>query len=269
MQVVSSPSIILRSQDYLERDRLVTFLTPDAGRLRGIVKGSRKLTSRGVGDFEPFSSGVMYYTDKGHGGLVSIRKCDPRPPYLYLQGDYNKFLFAGYFAELMHLIPMDPGGSGPYFTLLAESLAALCEPGPERRLPLLRLRFELHFLTLLGYLPEWHRCGSCGKALLEERDGAVVPAIAGDARFDVREGGVRCPDCAGDDPRRLVLSPQALAFLETWRRAEEGAPVRPTRRILEQLEQAVTRHLIYHLEREPRSLALLPTLDALEAPERG
>ena len=264
MQLVSSECIILRNQDYLERDRLVTFLTPDAGRLRGIVKGSRTLTSRGVGDFEPFARGVMYYSDKGHGGLVNIRKCDPQPPYLYLQRDYHKFLYAGYFAELMDLIPMEPGGSAPYFELLAESLAALCEPGPARRLALLRLRFELHFLALLGYLPDFGRCCACGKPLLREQEGSVVPAFAEPLQFDVREGGLRCPDCASGDSRRLLLAPESLAFLENWRRAAGGTAVRPTLRILEELEQAVVRHLIYHLEREPRSLALLPPLEALE-----
>nr|NIP71644.1 DNA repair protein RecO [Gammaproteobacteria bacterium]NIR97788.1 DNA repair protein RecO [Gammaproteobacteria bacterium]NIT63840.1 DNA repair protein RecO [Gammaproteobacteria bacterium]NIV20810.1 DNA repair protein RecO [Gammaproteobacteria bacterium]NIY32420.1 DNA repair protein RecO [Gammaproteobacteria bacterium] len=100
MPLVSSECIILRNQDYLERDRLVTFLTRDAGRVRGIVKGSRKLTSRGVGSFEVFSRGVMHWVDKGREGLVTIRKCDPLPPYLYLHGGYHAFLYAGYFAEL-------------------------------------------------------------------------------------------------------------------------------------------------------------------------
>jgi DNA repair protein RecO (recombination protein O) len=264
MELVSSECIVLRNQDYLERDRLVTFLTRDAGRLRGIVKGSRKLTSRGVGNFEPFSRGVMYYTDRGHGGLVSIRKCDPLPPYLYLHADYHRFLYAGYFAELMDLIPIEPSGAGPYFELLAESLEALCEPGPARRLPLLRLRFELHFLQLLGYLPEWGRCCQCGKALFREEGGRVEVLASAPHQFDVRQGGVRCPDCASSDPLRLPLAASTLTFLENWRRGADGPAVRPTRQNLEELEAAVVRHLVHRLEREPRSLALLPPLEGLE-----
>lgn len=282
MQVVSSPAIILRNQDYLERDRLVTFLARDAGRLRGIVKGSRKLTSRGVGDFEPFAHGVMYYTDKGHGGLVNIRKCDPQPPYLYLQGDYHKYLYASYFAELMDVTPIDPAGAAPLFDLLTDALAALCEPGPARRLPLLRLRFELRFLHLLGYEPTWTRCVTCGSALLRRPDGRTEAVHDAPHAFDPRQGGVRCPPCSEDGARGPWVSPAALVFLDDWRRgpasaddadpaARGGATVRPTRSVLEELEAAVTRHLVFHLEREPRSLALLPPLDALEAapPQRG
>jgi DNA repair protein RecO (recombination protein O) len=267
MQLVSSECIILRSQDYLERDRLVTFLARDAGRLRGIVKGSRKLTSRGVADFEPFARGVVYYSDKGHGGLVSIRKCDPQPPYLYLHGDYHKFLYAGYFAELMDLIPIAADGAEPFFLLLAESLEALCEPGSPRRLPLLRLRFELRFLELLGYAPGWEHCSGCGKALFRQEDGRAVPVHAAPHPFDIGRGGPRCPDCAAAHRHSLVLAAASLAFLQNWRLGVTGAAARPTRQALEELEAAVTGHLVYHLERRPRSLALLPTLDGLDEPD--
>jgi DNA repair protein RecO len=273
MQLVSSECIVLRAQDYREGDRLVSLLARDAGHLRGIVKGSRKLTSRGVGNFEPFSRGVVYYTEGGRSGLVNIRKLDPRPPYLYLQGDYHKYLFAGYFAERMDLIPIEPSGAPAYFDLLADTLEALCEPGPARRLPLLRLRFELHYLDLLGYLPDWSTCRRCGRALFREDGGRALTVQEGTHAFDLAHGEVRCPTCAEGKRPRLPLAPGTLAFLENWRRgasrAGEAGPVpavRPTRQALEELEAAITRHLLHRLEREPRSLALLPSLDALDAP---
>ncbi len=269
MEIVSSECIILRNQDYAERDRLVTFYTPGAGRMRGIVKGSRKLTSRGVGSFEPFSRGVIHYMPKPSGGLVTIRKCDPLPPYLVLEGDYNKFLHAGYFSELIDLVPLESGEAEPFYILLSETLEALCEPGPARRQPLLRLRFELHYLRLLGYHPDWRRCCVCGCELFQH-PGAEVrqPAVvvkSGNHQFDIGRGGVRCPDCPGREGAPLILSPQSLQFVENWaNRREDSLAPRPTRRMLEELEKVITRHLIHHLGRKPRSLDLLPSLDDLE-----
>ena len=78
--LVSSDCVILKRQDLAESDVLVTFLTRDKGRMKGVVKGSKKITGRGVGSFEPMTLGVMYYTEKNGSDLVSIRKCDPRPP---------------------------------------------------------------------------------------------------------------------------------------------------------------------------------------------
>ncbi|MEE8434555.1 MAG: DNA repair protein RecO [bacterium] len=273
MNLVSSDCIILRAQDYSERDKLVSFLTPESGRLKGIVKGSRKLTSRGVGSFEPFSRGLIHYVPRSPGALVAIRKCDPRPPYLYLRQDYHCFLYAGYLAELVDLCAIENREAAPYFTLLAETLDALCEAGPARRLPLLRLRFELRHLELLGYAPDWRTCRQCGSALLREgtepvgasggKHGAVDPVFDGTHGFEVRLGGVLCPPCDSAGQAALKISPGALVFLENWRGGGQ-ATIRPTRAILQELEDAVTAHLIHHLERRPRSLALLPTLDELE-----
>ena len=264
MNLVSSECIILRAQDYAERDKLVSFLTPESGMLKGIVKGSRKLTSRGVGSFEPFSRGLIHYIPRSPGGLVTIRKCDPRPPYLYLRQDYHSFLYAGYLAELVALCTIENREAEPYFTLLADTLDALCEPGPARRLPLLRLRFELRHLDLLGYAPDWRNCRQCGSALLREgKDGGVEAVFDGTHGFNVQLGGVLCPPCDTGGRRVLKISPGALVFLENWRGGGH-ATIRPTRSILQELEDAVTAHLIHHLERKPRSLALLPTLEELE-----
>ncbi len=73
---------------------------------------------------------------------------------------------------------------------------------------------------------------------------------------------MRCPDCRGAGGNLLELSAGSLSFLAAWRLGG-SAGVRPTRNALRELEAAVTRHLIHQLEREPRSLALLPTLDSL------
>lgn len=263
MELVSSECIILRNQDYLERDRLVTFLTRDAGKLRGIVKGSRKLTSRGVGSFEPFSRGLIHYVDKAGAGLVTIRKCDPQPPYLYLERDYHKFLYAGYVTELIDLCPIQRDESEPFFELLGGTLDALCEAGAPRRLPLLRLRFELRYLQLLGYQPDWTRCCMCLRPLLRWENNLAEPVLRGSHRFDPRRGGLCCPDCAQANRQLTPLAPESLAFLENWRNAPAGTVVRPTRQALEELEAAITQHLAYHLERQPRSLSLLPSLQAL------
>lgn len=299
MNLVSSECIILRTQDLGENDKLVSFLTPEVGRIKGVVKGSRKLTSRGVGSFEPFSRGLIHYVPRQHGDLVTIRKCDPRPPYLYLRQDYHCYLYAGYLAELVDLCTIEAREAAPYFSLLAGTLDALCEDGPPRRLPLLRLRFELHHLELLGYAPDWRHCGQCGKALLRDspraRESAVEAVHPAPHTFDTVMGGLRCPECAPQRPQGLTVSPEALVFLDNWRRgnssgADSGADggadgpgggpgagdpgdrtqqgathVRPTRRVLEELEAAVTAHLIHHLEKRPRSLQMLPSLEELAA----
>jgi len=273
MEIVSSESIVLRNQDLGERDRLVTFITREHGRMTGVVKGSRKLTSRGVGNFEPFSHGVMHFAPRPGADLVNIRKCDPLPPYLYLNATYHKILYAGYLAELTDRFPVGEAEAPEFFALLEEALRLLCEAERERHLPLIRLRYELKLLDLLGLQPDWTRCSLCEAALVPEPPASPAASSAPIPALDVGTGGLLCPAClAGTEVMRrrssvndrVPLAQGSLDFLAGWRSGGATSAMRPTLRVLESLENAVTRHLLHHLERPPKSLALLPPLDALK-----
>lgn len=267
MEIISSESIILRAQDFQEQDRLVTFLSKDQGRLKGITKGSRKLTSRGVGNFEPLSRGIMHYIESRRSDLVTIRKCDPLPPYHFLQQNYHKFLFGGYLAELMDLCDIQPPEAEGYFTLLSQALNSLYESESPKVLPLVRLRFELKLLHLLGVQPDWTRCLRCDMPLVEgSPDGPVAP-MEGAVRLDAANGGLICPRCMAGSPggahRFPAISGKSLIFLAAWQGGQGGDAARPSKAVLQELEHAVTHHLVHNLERQPKSLALLPTLSEL------
>ena len=262
MKVVSSECIILKIQDFRERDRLVTFLARDKGLMTGIARGSRKLNARGLGNYEPFSWGTIFYVEKAGAELVSIRKCDPKPPYLLLEANYDKFLYAGYMAELVSLCRISQPEAERFFLLLAAGLDGLMGESTAQSLSLLRLEFELEFLTVLGVQPNWSRCGVCERPLYEMRGGGLRPLLTGTHQFDVSLGGMRCPDCRGAGWKGEDISAGSLAFLGAWREGRAAERVKPTRNALMELERAVTRHLVHQLEKEPRSLALLPLAEA-------
>jgi len=260
LDLVSSECVILKQQPLREGDVLVTFLARDRGRMAGVVRGSRKITGRGVGSFEPFTLGVMHYAERRGGDLVSIRKCDPRPPYLFLQQDYGKIVQAGYFAELVSLCPISPSEAERFYLLLSGAIERLCEPGAAD-LELQRIEFELEFLDALGVAPDFSTCRVCGVPLLRAEGGRLVPVQAGQYLFDPGLAGVRHAGCAAPGRNALPLSAGTLAFVAAWRGQRPGsAAVKPTRLALQELGQAVTRFVVHQLEREPRSLALLADL---------
>ncbi|MFI5401242.1 MAG: DNA repair protein RecO [SAR324 cluster bacterium] len=260
MDLISSECVILKQQSLREGDVLVTFLARDRGRMAGVVRGSRKITGRGVGSFEPFTLGVMHYTERVGGDLVSIRKCDPRPPYLFLQQNYGKIVLAGYFAELVSLCPISPSEAERFYLLLSGAIARLCEPGAAD-LDLLRIEFELDFLDALGVAPDFATCRVCGQALLRAEGGRLVPVQGGEHLFDPGLGGVRHAGCSAPGRNAAPLSAGTLAFVAAWRGQRPGSStVKPTRLALQELGHAVTRYVVHQLEREPRSLALLADL---------
>jgi len=259
MKLNSSECVILKRQDFQDSDVLVTFLARERGRMKGIVKGSKKITGRGVGSFEPFTLGVMHYTEKPSSDLVSIRKCDPHPPYLFLQQDYRKLMLAAYLADLIQMGAIPADEAGRFHALLAGALERLCVDLDGAALAMLRLGFELDFLQAQGWQFLWHACVACG-ARIYHRAGAGAPlrlVRADPHQGDLGAGGVRCPDCRAGGGSVLELSPGTLAFLAAWR-SGEGETVRPTRLALREIGAILTRHLERQLERRPRSLALLP-----------
>lgn len=260
MKVVSSESIVLRQRDFKDRDRLVTFLTRDKGKLTGIAKGVKILTGRGVGSYEPFTRCVMYYAERPSSDLVHIRKCDIAPPYLYLHPGYDKFLYLSYFTELIEMGPVGAVEAPALFDLLARVLARAAEAEPAD-FPSLRLEFELDWLHCAGLEPEWRHCLECGEPIFAGRNGALHPRRLTAHQFDVPRGGLRCPNCRRSGAGCHDLLPGALAGFAAWRWPAGELPAEAPRlagAVLRDLQEAVSAHLLHHLERRPRSLALLP-----------
>ncbi len=258
MQVISSECVVLRNRDFREGDRLVTFLARDKGRISGIARGSRKTTARSVSAFEPCTRGTIFYVEKQGVELVSIRKCDPLPPYLLLTGDYDKLLVGGYLAELAELAGISADDAPVLYRLLCDGLQALCDATGPLMIGLARLRFELGYLACLGLQPDLSRCGACGRELFQAQGATPQLAQRGEHGFDVARGVLHCPACHGPGNRALPLAAGSMAFLGAWLSAPDAGAVRPTHLALAQIEAAISQHLVHHLERLPRSLNLLP-----------
>jgi DNA repair protein RecO (recombination protein O) len=274
MNLVCSECIILRQRDFKERDRLITFLARDRGKLSGIARGAKVITGRGVGAFEPFTHGILHFAESPSGGLVQIRKMDLLPPHLFLQTDYERFLHFTYFTELIEQSSVAVVDSEAFFVLLLRGLrraAAL----PKEALPALRLEFELDLLGALGLQPEWKRCVSCGGRIFVRESAGIVLVRAEPHQFDVQAGGLRCPDCLLPGAAH-GLAPATLSQFAPWRAAAaeraaapgadaggaapEGATAREPgldREAFRELERAIRAHMQHHLEREPRSLDLV------------
>ena len=72
MQVFKTEAIMLRRTNYGEADRIISFITPDRGKLSAIAKGVRKPKSKLAGGLELFAASDITIAE-GRGG--------PRPNY--------------------------------------------------------------------------------------------------------------------------------------------------------------------------------------------
>jgi DNA repair protein RecO (recombination protein O) len=69
-------AFVLRTLDYGESDRIVTFYTDEFGKLKGIAKGARRSRKRFANAIEMFSCSTIVFSRKNNQGLALIENCD-------------------------------------------------------------------------------------------------------------------------------------------------------------------------------------------------
>lgn len=173
MPLVETESLVIKSYNLAEADRIVVFLTQDHGVIRGVAKGAKRLKSKFGSGLEPFSVVRVEYFQKDEVELVSIQKIEivrsnfteaSNPDFL------QKFSYLGDLL-LTFSPPHDPNPT-LYRMVRACIDAAAANTGAFLGIG---VYFELWLLRLAGFLPDWSKCDDCGRAF-DETEETVVAA---------------------------------------------------------------------------------------------
>src|SRR5512145_2747991 len=128
MNLHASDAIILRHLDYGEADRIVTFLTPGHGRLKGFARGARKSRKRFGAALEPFAKVRLHWSSRG-GELLGLREAELLDLHVGLRSDLDAIALASYACELVEQLLGDAHGHPGAYVLLAALLDHLAAPG--------------------------------------------------------------------------------------------------------------------------------------------
>ena len=171
MPLFETESLVLKSYNLAEADRIVVFFTRDHGIVRGVAKGARRLKSRFGSSLELFSRVQLEFFQKEERELVNIQQVD------LLRSSFDsasspEFLQTfSYLADLLTAVvpPHDPNEK------LYRMLKACIDAAdlPDANLAALRFYFELWLLKLGGYLPNWNICDICKRELSEDETADV------------------------------------------------------------------------------------------------
>ena len=173
MPLFESESIVLRSYNLSEADRIVLFFTREHGMVRGVAKGAKRLKSRFGSTLELFSTINLTYFQKEDRELVSVQNIDLKKSRFESASDPEFLRTFSYLSELLvaTVPPHDP--SEKVYRMTAVCLDAAAEAA--ERLPAIRLYFELWLLRLGGFLPDWAVCGQCSRELAFSERAYVRP----------------------------------------------------------------------------------------------
>ena len=193
MPLQSSDAFIIGTYPLREKDRIVSLLTRDSGKKRGVARGVQGTRSPFGGLLEPMTEVRVTYFEKEGQELVSIRSLDSIRPSFPLSKDLDRALLLSALAESLQSFVSDSDPAESFYRLARHVLDALFAGGEPA---VVRAYFDLWVLKLSGLFPAPAECASCGRTMAAED-----PLL-----FDARRPGFLCSRCRGAEVLRLSLA---------------------------------------------------------------
>lgn len=243
MPLEQTEAIVFRTFNVGEQDKIVVFFSRDRGIIKGVAKGARKFGNRFGSSLEPLSLVNVYYYEKESRDLVTISNCDLLESFFELQNDLDTSFTLSYFSELIEEFSPSLAKDDKLYRLLLSILRTLTKGGD---LNFLSRYFEAWLLKINGVLPDLSKCKKCQKPLIHP--GWLSP----------KKDGVFCDRCASQ--KKEQIKPELGDFVRWIRKnspPEKGPlPFSPEQLIT--IKKALKEIIIFHLEREPKTLRYLP-----------
>ncbi len=221
--LVHTEGIVIRTRDYGEAGKIVTFFTPDHGKLAAVARGAKKPKSRLSAVTQPFTLGrYLFFLGSG---LATLSQGEITNSHHSLRADLLLAAYSAYLVELLDRMTVEKEPAPSLFRLLSLTLEYL-EKGvnPE----ILSRIFELRVLASAGLKPVLDRCTVCSSKKYP-------------FHFSVRQGGFICIHCLDQDPNYLSLDPATARILQLLARIDPArlGEVKVKSKTERQLEQAL------------------------------
>ena len=252
MTIRQDEAIILRTKDYRESDRLITFFSRSQGQLTGIAKGARRSKKRFVHTLEPLSHVLITYADRSSSGLVRIDASELKNSFIELRNQVARLGYASLCCEAVLEISPERQANTLVFTLLHQYLTQLEREGEPENSSFL---FLLRMLSLSGYGPNLQSCLRCGRDSTSGQDWYFSISQGGLLCENHRQGGKLYRVSRGTI--MLLRQAQQLPLAKVWR-------LRFHRQSLDECRFLLLDLVRHHLEKDLKSLRLLQQIGALQ-----
>ena len=212
--ILRTEAIALRVSPFSRTSHVVTWLSPEHGRVTTVVKGACRPKSAFLGQYDLFATCELLFYRRDHDGVHAIRECSPLEPRNELRDDWRRITTASYFCDLLARVAQPAQESADLCRLLGAALDDLRQRPPAAETI---LRFELDMLRHLGLLPHLELCPICH-----------TPAHPW-LRFALASGRARCahtaPSAAGEPT--ITLHRDVVEQMQRLTQPAPSAPAAP------------------------------------------
>lgn len=228
--------IVLNSREIGEADRVYTIFTLEAGKIRVLGKGVRKINAKLAGFLEPLIWAEIFVS-RGKGlGQISGSLTENSFPAIRSNWELLKSVFEIF--KLVDKLTPEQQKEGKAFNLLLGYLETLEKLSGEKteKITILKLGFLFKFMRQLGYGLEIEKCLSCGKIF-----------SPGNNFFSPSRGGFVCAKCSQNLESDLPVKDSSIKLLRIFAKNLLGnltkLAVSPEE--IQDLEKIAKRYLIW------------------------
>lgn len=243
MGLVNTDAIVLRTYNLAEADRIVLCLTRDAGLVRAVAKGARRMKSRFGAALEPFTFIRLDFYEKENRELVTISQVEILKSNFDLAAHPDSTDSLAYIAELVsEFAPPHEANDKLYRMVKAcvEALASFAD-----RPEMVVRYFEVWLLRLAGLFPDLRDCSECNKTFGEDD----LVYVDHEARQQCRTCSHGMGSVLSSQLRRRLAATQKLAPFEFASSSAELSAEAKT-----EFGEFTHRLLVRAMERRPRTV---------------
>ncbi|MCE2415827.1 DNA repair protein RecO [Candidatus Poribacteria bacterium] len=250
MAAQKTQAIVIRTFPLQEFHKIITFYTPDFGKIKAVAYGVKSPKSRFGGRLELLNHGTLLFQHRENRELQNITDFNLIDGFDVVRSDFTRITYGCYFAELVDSIASEGIASPEIFNLLHTTNQFLVHV---EDVPLLARGFEIKFLDCAGYGPELSRCVHCSSAVKSETMGGFGIA------FSVRYGGVLCGECKNRDGAAFTIALGSCELLKVLRKSEWNRfnRIRASSRNHQELKRLLGNFIEHHTERTLKSLRFI------------
>ena len=227
-------AFVLKRMRFRETSLLVTLFAREAGKIKVLAKGVRKPPKAATGSFEPLTRLSVVYYEKLKSEIHLLSKADVLESNAPIRSQLGRFSYASYLAELVDALMVSTDPHPEVFDLLRDALGYFQIASPARVAHV----FEVKLLDMIGWLPEFKQCASCGTQELARY------------YFSSKQGGVLCPNCDRTESKATPISNETvdtfLFFLASS--FDQAIQLVPGLKTLRELERVMEQFLHFRLE---------------------
>ena len=242
--IVQTAGIVLKSFDFRETSRIVTFFTREHGRVSGVLKGIRTSPKKFGSSVEKFSVNDIVYYQYRNSDLHLVSQCDLRQYFFPIRQDLPRSLAASYMLELIYVVMPPEEKNLQVYRLMVNFLEALEQTTDIHQLVHV---FQIKMLLYSGFRPHLDACVHCKQQILAQ------------ARFSLKEGGLLCPRCQPGGGDVQPVSQGAIASILHVERSswENSLRLKLNTAVRRELKQILNSFLVCHLGKRLRSARYL------------